>query len=95
MHRSNSSGLPERVTTWIYLLCLPPLRALSTVDLGTLGGLNEHEHSFAAYCAVYEPWATLPAQGQGSRRLPIAVRCRDCGELGQVQVRQPVPRRAM
>jgi uncharacterized Zn finger protein len=29
------------------------------------------------------------AAGQGSRRLPITVRCQDCGEVGRLQVRPP------
>ena len=32
--------------------------------------------------------------GQGERRLPLCVRCRDCGEQGRVQVRPPAPTRS-
>jgi hypothetical protein len=31
--------------------------------------------------------------GHGTRRLPIKVRCRDCGEVGWLQVRPPMPTR--
>ena len=42
-------------------------------------------------CGVQVPLAELVAQGKGSLRLPIAVRCRDCGEPGRLQVRPPMP----
>jgi len=68
------------------------------LDLGTLAVMFEHRHDFAAYCPRCDRWQTLPlaeliAAGQGSRRLPLAVRCRDCGEPGRLQVRPPVPTR--
>lgn len=66
------------------------------IDLGTLAGLLEHEHTFAANCANCSRWSVLPlaklvAQGKGLRRLPIRVRCRDCGEIGRLHVRPPMP----
>jgi len=69
------------------------------LDLGTLAGLLEHDHGLAAYCLRCDRWSVLPlaelvAQGKGSLRLPIKVRCRDCGEAGRLQVRPPVPTRA-
>lgn len=68
------------------------------IDLGCLAGLLEHDHSLAAYCPRCDVWRVLPlasmvAAGQGSRRLPLRVRCRGCGEVGQLQVRPPVPAR--
>ena len=69
------------------------------IDLGTLGGLHEHQHELAAYCPCCDRWSVLPladivAQGKGSLRLPVRVRCRDCGEPGRLQVRPPVPARS-
>ena len=68
------------------------------IDLGSLAGLHEHRHEIAAYCPRCDRWAVLPlaelvAQGHGERRLPLRVRCRDCGEVGRLQVRPPVPTR--
>lgn len=66
------------------------------IDLGDIAGLHSHDHTLAAYCATCSRWAVLPlaelvTQGKGSLRLPIKVRCRDCGERGLLQVRPPVP----
>jgi len=68
------------------------------IDLSTLAGLLEHDHALAAYCLHCDRWHLLPlagmvAAGHGARRLPIRVRCRACGEVGQLQVRPPVPTR--
>jgi len=68
------------------------------IDLGTLAGLHRYGHSLAAYCPRCDQWRELPlaelvAAGHGSRRLPFTVRCRDCGKVGQLQVRPPVPTR--
>jgi uncharacterized Zn finger protein len=68
------------------------------IDLGTRAGLNEHRRQLAVYCPRCDRWSVLPlaelvATGHGSRRLPITVRCRACGEVGQLQVRPPVPTR--
>jgi hypothetical protein len=68
------------------------------IDLGTIAGLHLHQHELAAYCPRCDRWSVLPLgrlveQGQGSRCLPLAVRCRDCGEAGRLQVRPPVPTR--
>jgi len=45
---------------------------------------------------VPDRWRVLPlgewvSQGNGSLRLPLRIRCRDCGEPGQLQVRPPMP----
>jgi len=69
------------------------------IDLGTLAGLHAHHHELAAYCPRCDRWSVLPlaefvAAGHGSRRLPLTVRCRACGAVGQLQVRPPVPTRA-
>jgi hypothetical protein len=66
------------------------------IDLGTLGGLFEHQHELHAYCLRCDRWRVLPlarmvAQGKGSLRLPLRMRCRDCGQTGQLQVRPPMP----
>jgi uncharacterized Zn finger protein len=66
------------------------------IDLGSLTGLHTHRHQLAAHCPRCDRWRVLPlaelvAAGHGSRRLPIVVRCQDCGEVGQLQVRPPVP----
>jgi|GEM_PF-2164796 len=67
------------------------------IDLGTLWGLFEHDHSLAAYCSKCCRWSVLPlarlvAQCQGAKRLPVMVRCGESGTDGQQQVRPPVPR---
>ena len=56
------------------------------IDLGTLAGLLEHRHRLDAYCQRCDRWGELPladlvARGQGSRRLPLTVQCKDCGEV--------------
>jgi len=61
------------------------------VALGTLAGLLEHRHRLYAYCPPCDRWRVLPladlvAQGHGSRRLPLRVRCRDCSEVGRLHV---------
>ena len=66
------------------------------IDLGNIAGLYAHDHQVAAYCPRCDVWRVLPIgewvrQGQGSLRLPLRVRCRDCGEVGQLQVRPPMP----
>jgi hypothetical protein len=69
------------------------------IDLSTLAGLHEHRHRLDAYCPRCDRWRVLPlaelvAAGHGSRRLPVAVRCQDCGGIGQLQARPPVPTRS-
>jgi len=69
------------------------------IDLGTLTGLNENHHQLDAYCPRCDKWRVLPlaelvAQGHGLRRLPIAVRCQECGSPGQLHLRPPVPTRS-
>ena len=61
-------------------------------------GLLGHRHEIAAYCPRCDRWRVLPlaelvAHGHGARRLRFTVRCRDCGEVGRLQVRPPVPTR--
>jgi hypothetical protein len=68
------------------------------IDLGTLAGLLEHRHRLEAYCPRCDRWCELPladlvARGQGSRRLPMTVRCQVCGEPGRPRVRPPIPTR--
>jgi hypothetical protein len=68
------------------------------IDLGTLAGLLEHRHRLDAYCPRCDRWAEIDlaamlSNGLGDRRLPIKVRCRDCSEVGRLQVRPPVPTR--
>ena len=75
-----------------------PLRfcgRLSVIDLGTVADLHEHRHRLDAYCPRCDRWAELPlaemvAAGYGERRMPLRVRCRNCGEHGRLQVRPPV-----
>lgn len=38
---------------------------------------------------VVLPLAEMVPAGHGTRRLPIRVRCRDCGEVGELQVTPP------
>lgn len=69
------------------------------IDLGSISGLLEHEHELHAYCPRCERWLALDLQrmvreGKGSLRLPFTVRCRGCGDAGQLQVRPPVPTRS-
>jgi len=66
------------------------------IDLGTLAGLHEHHHELHAYCLRCDRWQVLPlerlvAEGRGALRLPLAVRCLECGGKGQLQVRPPMP----
>lgn len=66
------------------------------IDLSTLSGLLEHDHSLGAYFPKGSRWSVLPLanlvrHGKGSLRLPIRVRCRDGGSVGQLQVRPPMP----
>lgn len=69
------------------------------IDLGSLAGLLEHDHELHAYCARCDRWSTLDvaqmvAESKGSLRLPFTVRCRVCAEVGQIQVRPPMPSRS-
>jgi len=67
------------------------------IDLGMIAGLHEHDHELHAFCVRCDRWSAIDLEamvqaGQGERRLPITVRCRDCGDVGQLQVRPPMPR---
>ena len=69
------------------------------IDLGSIAGLHAHDHQLHAFCPRCDAWRVLPlvemvSQGKGSLRLPLRVRCRDCGELGLLQVRPPMPLRS-
>jgi len=69
------------------------------LDLGSIAGLYAHDHQLAAYCPRCDVWRVLPlermvTQGKGSLRLPLRIRCRDCDEVGQLQVRPPMPTRS-
>lgn len=66
------------------------------IDLGSIDGLHEHQHELHAYCLRCDRWRVLDiagmvSQGKESPRLPITVRCCDCGNPGQLQVRPPSP----
>jgi len=79
-------------------MSLPRAYRHLVTDLGALAGLHEHHQQLAAYCPRCARWRVLPlaelvAAGHGSRRLPIVVRCQDCGEVGRLQVRPRVPTR--
>jgi len=70
----------------------------AVIDLGSIAGLRDHGHQLAAYCPRCDRWTVLDleamvAAGHGERRLPMRARCRACGEVGQLQVRPPVPTR--
>lgn len=66
------------------------------IDLGTIAGLLEHHDELAAYCPKCERWRVMPparlvANGKGSMRLPVKVRCIASGAQGRLQVCPPVP----
>ncbi len=69
------------------------------IDLGSIAGLYERQHELHAYCSRCQRWheldlGRLVQQGFGVRRLPIRVRCDRCGQVGQLQVRPPMPARS-
>lgn len=75
---------------------LPPQYPHPMIDLGCIAGLHAHDRELRAYCCRCDRWRVLDlglmvGQGKGSVRLPLIVRCRDCGEVGQLQVRPPMP----
>ena len=66
------------------------------IDLGSIGGLYERQRELHAYCHRCDRCRALDLEamvrlGLGSKRLPLHVRCRVCGEPGQLQVRPPMP----
>jgi hypothetical protein len=66
------------------------------IDLGSVAGLHARDHQLHCYCVRCDRWvvldlAAMVRAGQGERRLPLTVRCRDCGDHGQLQVRPPMP----
>ncbi len=68
------------------------------IDLSNLAGLHAHRHELHAYCLRCDRWRALDLEGMvrqgfGDRRLPLVVRCQECGERGQLQVRPPMPSR--
>ena len=65
------------------------------IDYGTFAGLLEHDHGLAAYRPWCSRWSVLPpaklvAHRNGPLCLTIRMRCRECGEVGRLQVRPPV-----
>jgi len=65
------------------------------IDLGSIASLYAHGHELP-YCPRCDAWQVLPlgkwvSHGMGSMRLPLRVRSRDCGGVGQLQVRPSVP----
>jgi RNase P subunit RPR2 len=69
------------------------------IDIGTIADLHEWQHELHAYCCRCDRWRVLDLglmvrAGQGAKRLPLRVRCRECGEVGQLQVRPPMPARS-
>jgi RNase P subunit RPR2 len=69
------------------------------IDLGCIAGLHERAHELHAYCSRCDRWHVLDLeamvrQGRGEVRLPVRVRCRRCGDVGQLQVRPPMPARS-
>ena len=76
-------------------LTLPRPHPRPMIDLGNIAGPHQRGHDLAAYCPKCERWRVLPlahlvANGKGSLRLPVKVRCKDRGEVGRLQVRPPV-----
>jgi hypothetical protein len=77
------------------------------IDLGSIAGLYEHEHELRAYCPrcsvrvrsiakrcsqpCWFRFSTPSHIGKGDTQLPLTVRCRECGEVGRVQVRPIMP----
>jgi hypothetical protein len=66
------------------------------IDLGSIAGLHAREHEVHCYCTHCERWRVLDLQrliaiGKGETRLPLRVRCLRCRELGEVQIRPPMP----
>lgn len=69
------------------------------IDLGSIAGLHAHEHELHAYCLRCDRWQAIDlgrmvCEGKGAMRLPLRMRCRVCGDVGQLQVRPPVPTRS-
>jgi len=66
------------------------------IDLSTIAGLHEHQHTMRAYCRICDRWAVidlaaLVAQGRGNLRVPWHTRCSYCGEPGQIQIQPKQP----
>jgi len=69
------------------------------IDVGSIAGLHAGQHELQAHCLRCDRWRVLDLdlmvrQGRGSLRLPIVVRCYECGKRGQLQVRPPMPARS-
>jgi hypothetical protein len=65
------------------------------IDRRSVADLHRQHREQVCYGHRFDRWAVLDlaamgAVGLGSRRLPIAVRCRVCGDAGRLQVRPPV-----
>ena len=66
------------------------------IDLGTIAGLHAHDRELHCYCRQCDRWVVLDLagiirNGHGERWLPLTVRCRVCGEPGQLRARPPMP----
>lgn len=90
---------PHRFGSEARPLSLRPAHHRPMIDLGTISGLLEHDHELHAYCPHCQRWRVLNLEamvrsGRGLQRLPFTVRCRDCGQIGQLQVRPPTPTRS-
>ena len=72
-------------------------QAMQRIDLSTFRGLLDHGHGLACYCPGCRRWAktdlaALVAAGIGDRLIQASrPRCRECGSIGDWQVRAPVP----
>jgi hypothetical protein len=63
-------------------------------DLGSIEGLYARQHELHASGGRCDRWlGRMVHDGHGSRRLPLAVRCGDCGEIGHLQIRPPISTR--
>jgi hypothetical protein len=67
------------------------------IDLGSFAGLHARDNDVHCYCNHCERWRVLDLQrliavGKGETRLPLRVRCLRCRQLGETQIRPPMPR---
>ena len=66
--------------------------------LDTIARLLRHRHALAAYCPKCRRWEDLKlgpliVRGHGDKPLAsLRLRCRQCREVGELQVRPPLPR---
>ncbi len=69
-----------------------PSRSLAEGNRQLAAGLPSYTDTSSDF-AIGPALAAHEAGERVERRLPLAVRCRNCGEVGRVQVRPPVPTR--